>query len=140
LLVGLVVFGGKELLLRLRSVQRRIESRGELVAGDVMPGEETTAGVLAYLAAGIFVRGGKRLAHTVNRGIHFSMNAAGWFLGTFDRMTDNRLARPFRRPIERRIRGLVGEGEAAVHDGWREVYASRKLADETLAEVIEELI
>src|SRR5512139_3180846 len=69
LLVGLLAFGGEELLLRLRSVQHRIESRGELVVGDVIPDEETTAEVLAYLTIGTFIRGGKRLARTVNRGV-----------------------------------------------------------------------
>jgi hypothetical protein len=140
LVVGLLFFGGEELLLRLRSVQQRIESRGELAAGEVIPNEETTAEALGYLAVGILIRGGKRLARAVNRGIHLSMDVAGWTVGSFSRLTDNRLARPLRQPIERGIRGLMGQGEAAIHDGRREVYASRELADETLDEVIEELI
>jgi hypothetical protein len=96
--------------------------------------------VLAYLAVGVGMRVQKRLAGIVNRGVRMSMGAAGWALNTCDRVTDNRLARPFRQPIERRIWGLVGEGQVAIQDGRREVVASRKLTDDTLNEVIEEVI
>jgi hypothetical protein len=140
LVLGLLLIGGEELLVRLRSVQQRIKASGELAVGDVIPSDETMAEVLGYLAIGTLMQGGKRLSRTINRGIHFSMNVAGWALGTVSRVTDNRLARPFRQPIERRIRGLMGDGQAAIDDGRREVYASRKLADETLDEIIEEVI
>jgi hypothetical protein len=140
LVVGLLLFGAEELLLRLRSAQQRLEARGELAGDDVIPSDETMTEVLGYLAIGIVMRGQKRLVRTINRGIHFSMNAAGWAVGTLSRVTDNRLARPVRQPIERRIRGLVGEGRAAIDDGRREVVASRKLTDETLDELIEEVI
>jgi hypothetical protein len=124
----------------LRSAQQRIEASGELAAGDVIPSDETMTELLGYLAIGILMRGQKRVARTIKRGIHFSMNAAGWALGTADRVTDNRLARPFRRPVERRIRGLMEEGQAVIHDGRREVVASRKLTGETLDELIDEVI
>ena len=140
LVVGLVLFGAEELLLRLRSAQQRIDASGELAEGDVIPSDETMTEVLSYLAIGILMRGQKRLVRTINRGVHFSMNAAGWALGTLNRVTDNRLARPFRQPVERRIRRLAGEGQAAIDDGRREVVASRMLTDETLDELVQEVV
>lgn len=68
------------------------------------------------------------------------MNAAGWALGTLSGVTDNRLARPLRQPIERGIWGLVMEGQGAIQDGRREVVASRALADETMEELVKEVI
>jgi hypothetical protein len=35
-------------------------------------------GVVDVHAMGILVRGENKLARTINRGIHFSMNALGW--------------------------------------------------------------
>ncbi len=140
LAVGLLLFGGEELLFRLRSVQQRIEASGELATGDVIPGDETMTEVLGYLTVGMLMRGQRRLSRTVKRGLRMSMNAAGWALGTLSSVTDNRLARPFREPVERRMWGLVIEGQSAIQEGRREVVASRKLADETLEELVEEAI
>jgi len=140
LVLGLVLFGGEELLFRLRAAQQRIQARGELATVDAIPDDETMTEVLGYFTLGLLMRGQKRLARTINRGLRFSMNAAGWALGTLSGVTDNRLARPFRQPIERRIWGLVMEGQGAIQDGRREVVASRTLADETLEELIKEVI
>ncbi len=137
---GLLLFGGEELLVRLRSVQQRIEAGGALAAGDVIPDDETMTEVLGYLTVGMLIRGQKRLARTVKRGMRLSMNVAGWALGTLNRATDNRLARPFREPVERRMWGLVIDGQSAIQGGRREVVVSRKLADETLEELVEEAI
>jgi hypothetical protein len=140
LVLGLLLFGGEALLSRLRSTQQRIEASGELAAGDTIPDDETMAHVLGYLAVGILMRGQQRLTRTVKRGVNYSMNLAGWALDRSGRVADNRLTRPFRAPIERRIQGLMVEGQGAISDGRREVYASRTLTDETVDELIEEVV
>jgi hypothetical protein len=140
LVVGLLLFGGEELLLRLRSAQQRIEAGGELAAGDVIPQDETMTEVLGYLALGMAMRGQRRLARMVKRGVRLSLNAAGWTLGALNRVTDNRLARPLRAPVERRMWGLVIDGQSAIQEGRQEVAVSRKVADETLGELVEEVI
>jgi hypothetical protein len=140
LVLGLVLFGGDELLTRLRSVQRRIEAGGELDAVDAIPEDETMTQVVSYLTLGALMRGQRRLARTVKRGVRLSLNAAGWTLGALNRVTDNWLARPIRRPVEQRMWGLVIDGQGAIQEGRREVVASRRLADETVEELFEEVI
>jgi methyl-accepting chemotaxis protein len=140
LVLGLLLFGGEALLSRLRSIQQRIEASGDLAAGDDIPEDETMGQVLGYLAVGMLLRGQQRLARTVKRGVNYSTSLAGWALDRSGRVTDNRLTRPFRAPVERRIEGLMMEGQGAISDGRREVYASRKLTDETVDELIEEVV
>jgi hypothetical protein len=140
LVLGVVLFGGEELLLRLRLAQQRLEAVGGLADADNIPDDETMTDVLAYLAVGMVMRGQRRVGRMVKRGLNASMNAAGRAFGIFSRVTDNRLARPFREPIDRRIGELMLEGQVAIQDGRREVYASRKLTDETLAEIVQEVI
>jgi hypothetical protein len=140
LVLGLAMFGGKELIARLRNVQQRLDASGELAGGDTIPDDETMSDVLTYLAVGAAMRGGRRLAQTVKWGLGLSLNTAGWALGTFSRVTDNPVTRPIRRPIDRLIAELMMEGQAAIQDGRREVYVSRKLADETVVEIIDEAV
>jgi hypothetical protein len=139
-LLGLVIFGGEELLSRLRDAQQRIEASGGLVAVDVVPDDETMTDLLGYLALGMFVRGQKRMARRIDRGIRFTMNTAGWALGTLNRLTDNRLARPFRQPIERRMFELAMEGQQVIYEGRREVHTARMLAGKTVEETIDEVV
>jgi hypothetical protein len=138
--VGLLLFGGEELLIRLRAAGRRLEAAGELAVSGAIPADETMTQMAGYLAVGLLVRGRRRLARTVKRGLRFYMNATGRVLGAAGRVTDNRLARPFRQPVERRMLGLLVEGQSAIDDGRREVVASRKLSDATLGDIMEEVI
>jgi hypothetical protein len=140
LVLGLLLFGSEELVSRLRIVQQRLEAAGQLAGGDAIPDDETMTDVLAYLTVGMMMRGGKLMSRAVKWSFHRSMNTATWALSTFGRVTDNFIARPFRDPIERRMWALIGEGQAAITDGRREVYASRKLANEVIDEVIDEVI
>jgi methyl-accepting chemotaxis protein len=139
-LLGLLIFGGEELLSRLRTAQQRIEASRDLVAVDVVPDDESMTDLLGYLTLGMFVRGQKRLARRIDRGIRFTMSTAGWALGTLNRLTDNRLARPFRQPIEQRMFELVMEGQQVIYEGRREVHASRMLATKTVDETIDEVV
>jgi hypothetical protein len=139
-LLGILLLGSDELQARLRALQGEIEAGSSAVVGDVVSEDETTENLLGYLALGMFVRGQKRLARRVRRGIRFSKSTAGWALGTLNRLTDNPLGRPFRRPVERRIWNLVQEGELAINEGQREVVASRVLATRALDETIDEVV
>jgi hypothetical protein len=140
LVVGLLLTGADELLSRLRAAQQRLEAGGGLAGADVIPDDETMAQVVGYLALGVAMRGQRRLARVVKRGLRLTTDAASRVLGTANRVTDNRLARPIRAPVERRMWELFMEGQAAIGEGRREVYASRSLSDETLNQLIEEVI
>ena len=139
-IVGLLLLGSDELQARLRSLQVEIEAGSSASMGEVVSEDETMGNLLGYLALGMFARGQDRLVRRARQGIRFSKSTAGWALGTLNRLTDNPLGRPFRRPVERRIWNLVQEGEQAINEGRREVVASRVLAARALHETIDEVI
>jgi len=139
LLVGLLYSGGDELLSRLRASSPAVEADVEAYAGTV-PGDETMGEMVSYLALGTMLRGQRRMARRMRRGIDLSKRAAGWALGTADRLTRNRLARPFRQPVERQVWAALLEGQQAIAEGRREARTSRLLAERTVEEAIDDLL
>ena len=139
LLVGLAYVGSEELLTRLRSIGRDLEV-GVDVYSLTVPEDESMAEVVSYLALGALVRGRRRLARRVRRGLDRSRRAAGWALGTMDRLTNNPLARPLREPVERRLWATLLEGQQAIMEGRREAQTSQELAGRTVQEIVDDVV
>lgn len=139
LLVGLAYVGSDELLSRLRLV-------GPAVAADVeshpgaIPDDETMGETLSYLVLGAMLRGQRRMARRVRRGIDLSRTAAGWALGTVDRLMRNPLTRPVHESIERRLWAAMLEGQQAITEGRREANTARMLATRTVEEIVDDLL
>jgi hypothetical protein len=136
LLVGLAYLGSDELLARLRAI-------GPGIAADVehtLPDDETLVELVSYLALGTFLRGGRRLARRARRGFERSRQAASWALGTADRLTNNRLARPLRQPVERWIWTTLLEVQQAIGEGRREAQTSRLLAGRTVEQIVDDVV
>lgn len=130
-LVGLAYLASDELLARLRAIGRDVAADVE-ISNHTVPQDETMAQMVSYLALGAGLRGGRRLTRQVRRGLDLSRQAAGWALGTADRLTRNRLARPLRQPVERWIWTTLYEGQQAIAQGRREAQTSRLLAGRTV--------
>ena len=139
LLVGLAYVGTDELLSRLRSIGRELEV-GVDVYSLTVPDDESMAEMVSYLALGALLRGRRRLARRVRRGLDRSRRAAGWALGTMDRLTNNPLARPLREPVERRLWATLLEGQQAIMEGRREAQTSRELAGRTVQEIVDDVV
>jgi hypothetical protein len=139
LLVGLAYAGSDELFTRLRKTGTSVVAEVELAA-DTVPDDETMADVLSYLALGALMRGQRRVARGVRRGLQITGRATGWTLGAVDRVTDNFLFRPVRRPVERRMWGLLMTGQQAIAEGRREAQVSRKMAERTVQEIVDDLL
>ncbi|MEJ2735654.1 MAG: hypothetical protein P8189_19170 [Anaerolineae bacterium] len=139
LLVGLAYVGSDDLLARLRAIEPGVAADVEFY-GRAVPPDETMAQMVSYLALGACLRGGRRLARGVRAGLNVSRQAAGWALGTADRLTRNRLARPLRQPVERGIWNTLYEGQQAIAQGRREAQTSRLLAGRTLERVVDDVI
>lgn len=139
LLVGLVYLGSDELRLRLRSIEPGVAADVEIY-GDAVPQDETLAQMVSYLALGACLRGGRRLARGVRAGLGVSRQAAGWAVGTADRLTRNRLARPLRQPLERWIWTTLHDGQQAIAQGRREAQTSRLLAGRTVEQTVNDVI
>lgn len=140
LLIGLLTMGGGELGRRLQEIYRDIDTEPELVGWEISDDDETLVELLRYLAVGLFVRGQRRVIRGVRRGALLSLGTAGWFVRRADRLTDNRLMRPIRRPIEARLRNLGREADQIVREGRFEEQKSRMLAEQTLAEAFDGIV
>ena len=139
LLVGLAYVGTDELLTRLRSTGRDVSADVEIYDLGV-PDGGTMAEMVSYLALGAFLRGRRRLARRMRQGLERSRRAAGWALGTMDRLTNNALARPLRQPVERRLWATLLEGQQAIMEGRREAQTSRQVASRTIQEIVDDVV
>jgi len=139
LLVGLAYLGTDELFSRLRAIGPTIAADVE-ISGDRTPEAETTAETASYLALGVFLRGQRRLARPVRRGLHLTKQAAGLGLGAVDRLTCNRLAWPLRRRVGRWMQVARLEGRQAIAEGRREAQTGRLLAGRTAEEVVDDVL
>jgi hypothetical protein len=139
LVVGLVSLGSDELLARLRAIEPGVAADVEIY-GQAVPPDETMARMVSYLTLGACLRGGRRLARGVRAGLNVSRQAAGWALGTADRLTRNRMARPLRQPVEHWIWNTLYEGQQAIAQGRREARTSRLLAGRTVERVVDDVI
>jgi hypothetical protein len=138
-LLGLFLLGGDELLGYLQSAQREIEAAAN-PSDQAISASDTKREPVTYLAIGAVVRGQKRLARGLRRGMRTSMAAAGWTFGAMDRLTDNALGRALRGPIERLLDDLVQEGEGVVRERQQEAQSARLLASQTLGVMARDLV
>lgn len=139
LLIGLAYVGSDELISRLRTIGSAVAADIETYGGTI-PDDESMAEMLSYLALGTMLRGQRRLARRMRQGLDLSRQAAGWALSTADRLTSNRLARPFRQSVERRMWVALLEGQQAIAEGRRESQTSRLLAERTVEELVDDVI
>ncbi len=134
-LLGLLLLGSDELLARLRALQAEVEAGAELAAGEVVSEDETMGALLGYMALGAFLQGQRRMVQGIRRGLRFSVTTTGRALGMLNRLTDNPIGRPFRRPVERWIWNLMQEGELAIREGRRGAQEARLLAARTVGNI-----
>jgi hypothetical protein len=139
LLVGLAYVGSDELLSRLRLIGPAVAADVEARAGTI-PDDETMGELLSYLALGAMLRGQRRMARRVRRGIDLSRYVAGWALGTVDRLMRNPLTRPVHESVERRLWAAMIEGQQAIVEGRREANTARMLATRTAEEIVDDLL
>jgi hypothetical protein len=140
LLVGFLAVGGDELLQWLREFQQEIDSDPSLLPTRPRSEDATELELLRYLTIGLLVRGEKAVARGVSRGFRLSANATGWALGTLNRLTDNRLVRPFRKRAERRLRAWEQETELVIREGRLEEQSGRWLAGQTVNEITDTIM
>jgi hypothetical protein len=139
-LVGLIAMGGEGLMLRLRAYQQQIDSQPGLLEQVVDSDVETVLELFRFLSIGLLVRGEKALVHGIYRGFRTSYRSASWLLGKADSLTDNWLARPFRRPIESRLGRLEGRMGVYVDEGRLEEQRSRLLVAQSLMGITDDVM
>jgi hypothetical protein len=138
-LTGILILGGDELLQRLRAIQQEVEADPNLLDQRALE-DETTATLLRYLALGLVARGQRGITKGVRSGFLASLGATSWVFGKVDRLTDNRLMRPVRRPIESRLRDLGQATGIVIREGQIEDQKSKLVATEGLGEIIDDVL
>ena len=137
---GLVVLGTAELLCRLREYQRELEANPERLRPEKEIDDTTAADLARYFLIGSLLWGQERLTRAAVNGFIFSYTSTRSALDMADRLTDNRLLRPFRRPVDRAGDALLRGVLMRISEGRYEEQNSRILAREIVANVIDDFI
>ncbi len=140
LLVGLLVSGSGELLQRLEELQEEILADPGLVRNDDATQADTTSDALRYLAISLLLRGERKVARGIRSGIDLSLGMVGWSLRTLDRLTDNPLGRPLRRPMSARSRDWGNQLALLIEEGKREEQNSKVLASESIGVIVDQVV
>jgi hypothetical protein len=140
LLVGLLTSGSGELFERLERLQDQIVLEAVRTPDDGSSMVDSSADLLRYVAIGLLLRSER----SISRGIRGSANLAlGMFrrsVGTLNRLTDNPIGRPLRRPLARRGRSWGERLVLLVREGQREEQISKLLAEEGAGVVIDAVV
>jgi hypothetical protein len=140
LALGFVIVGAEQLSQRLRDVQSDDEAISEILIQEPETYDDTAFDLLRYLAIGAVMRGERKVVRSIYGGFRRSFRATGWLVGKLDTATDNRLARPFRRPFEARVKRLEQTLDTYVREGRIEERRSRELATDTVEEITGDVV
>jgi hypothetical protein len=138
--VGLVLLGSDELVGRLRHVGREIQAQPQRIPRGKDLAQASSGELARYLALGLFARGRRGLGKAARTGAYLSLGTASWVAERVDRLTDNRLVRPVRRPIESRLRKLGYRAGDVIREGHLEEGQARAMATGTIEDIIDQVI
>ncbi|MGD2039409.1 MAG: hypothetical protein PVH11_01195 [Anaerolineae bacterium] len=136
-LVGVLVLGGDELVARLRDLQQEMVTDPRLAYRDSSTRADSTSDLLRYLSIGLVMRGQRAATRGIRAGVRRSTRSARSALGVVDRLTDNWLARPLRRPIVARVRNAEQTVNQIIKEGKFEQQNSRVLATEGIGAIMD---
>jgi hypothetical protein len=139
-LVGLLVSGSGELLQRLDDLQEEILA-GSGLAGPADPTKvDTSRDAVRYLAIGLLLRSERAVSGSIRTGYDLTTGTVRWSFRALNRMTDNWLLRPVRRPFSRRARSWGDQLTLLIEEGKREEQTSKKLAGESVGVIVDEIV
>jgi hypothetical protein len=139
-LIGVALMGSDELMERLRFLQGELDADPDPLKSDAGLEQESELELLRYLSIGLFVRGREAVVGGVRRGVQLTLGGTKSVLGGVDRLTDNPLTRPLRRSVAARARDLGEKASVVIAEGRREEQKARLLADNTIGEIIDEVL
>ncbi len=140
LLIGLLLSGSGELLRELEELQEEILADPGLLPREAATQVDTTGDALRYLAISLLLRGERKVASGIRSGVDLSLGMVRWSLHTLDRLTDNPLGRPLRRPMSARTRNWGNQLARLIEEGKREEQNSKVLASESISAIVDEVV
>lgn len=140
LLVGLLVTGRGELLRRLDDLQEEVLADPSLLGRSTGSEVDTSRDAVRYLAIGLLLRSERAVSEGIRTGYNLTTGTVRWSLRALDRLTDNWLMRPVRRPFAKSTRGLGDQLGLLIEEGKREERTSRVLASESVSLILDEIV
>jgi hypothetical protein len=132
--------GSDQVLQRIQEVGRDLEAYPTFVQPETPLDEASALELLRCLGIGLFARGQRQVAKGVRTGFYASLGTTSWVLDKLDRVTDNWLARPLRRPVEIRLRKWGRGAGQVVREGRLEEQRSRQLAQEATYAIVDDVV
>jgi hypothetical protein len=130
-----VLLGAELLSERMGDVERDIEEHEGVDPSPLETYDDTALDLLRYLSIGAVMRGERKLVQGIYGGLRSSARTTGWLAGKLSAATDNRLVRPFRRPVEAQMRRLEQTLDSYVREGRIEEQRSKRLAAAGVEEI-----
>ena len=140
LLVGLLLSGSGELLRRLDELQEEILAGPGRTASSELATADSSQDAVRYLAIGLLLRGERAVSGGIRTGYDLTTGTVRWSFRALDRLTDNWLMRPVRRPFARRGRSWADQLALLIEEGKREEQNSRVLAGESVGVIVDEIV
>jgi hypothetical protein len=139
-LVGLLVSGSGELLQRLDDLQEEILADPGLASPADPTKVDTSRDAVRYLAIGLLLRGEQAISGGIRSGYDLTTGTVRWSFRALNRLTDNWLMRPVRRPFARRARSWGDQLALLIEEGKREEQTSKTLAGESVSVIVDEIV
>lgn len=140
LLVGLLTSGSDELLRRLDDLQEEILADPGLTGPSDLTKVDSTRDAVRYLAISLLLRSERAVSRGIRTGYDLTTGTVRWSFRTLDRLTDNGLMRPVRRPVARRARDWGDQLALLIEEGKREERNSKVLAGESVGVILDEIV
>jgi hypothetical protein len=140
LLVGLLVSGSGELLQLLDDLQEKVLTDPGLSGPSDLTEADSSRDALRYLAISLLLRSERAVSGGIRTGYELTTGTVRWSFRALDRLTDNPLMRPVRRPFARRGRSWADQLALLVEEGKREERRSKVLASESVGVIIDEIV
>ncbi len=137
-LVGLALEGGDELLTRLRAIEEELlqEANGRQ---EPAPAADSVS-LLRYLAVGTLLWGQQATLRSAFKGFETAARVTTRTVGLADKLTDNALLRPARRPVGWSSKRAAIFMKARISEGRNDEEQGRALATQAVAGIIDSFI
>ena len=140
LLVGLLVSGSGELLQRLDDLQEEVLADPALSGPSDLTKVDSSRDAVRYLAISLLLRSERAVSGGIRTGYEVTTGTVRWSFRALDRLTDNWLMRPVRKPFANRGRSWADQLALLIEEGKREEQKSKVLAGESVGVIVDELV
>lgn len=138
--IGLLTEGVDYFIKQMREAQAAVDANPQLIMAAIGRTPETRSDLLRYLVIGAMLAGERQASMALETGLQVTAQTTGFVAGIVDRLTDNLLLRPARRPVEGLWLSLNATMDGWVRQGRVEEQNGRIVLSRTVTETIDDII